>query len=155
MWSDVSRRLSRDYGLRRPVLLLQGEHPTLLGTWGLRQAKMILPREAREWPADRVRIVLGHELAHIQRRDWLVQLAAELLRAVYWFNPLVWIACRRLRQESEQACDDAVLRLGVEGRDYATHLLDVARRSPPASRPSFPRQRWRDRQASKGEFAPC
>jgi len=54
-------------------------------------------------------------------------MAAELLRSVYWFNPLMWIACRRLRRESEQACDDAVLSLGVEGRAYATELVDLAR----------------------------
>ena len=74
-----------------------------------------------------MRIVLGHELAHIHRHDWIVHLASALLRAAYWFNPLVWIACRQLRLESEQACDDAVLALGVEGPDYATHLLEIAR----------------------------
>jgi hypothetical protein len=88
---------------------------------------VILPQQARDWPEDRVRIVLGHELAHIARRDWVMQMAAELFRSVYWFNPLVWIACRRLRQESEQACDDAVLSLGVAGPEYADHLLQVAR----------------------------
>jgi beta-lactamase regulating signal transducer with metallopeptidase domain len=71
--------------------------------------------------------VLGHELAHIRRSDWLVQLLAEVLRSVYWFNPVVWIACRRLRLESEQACDDAVLEMGVEGGAYATELIDLAR----------------------------
>jgi TonB family protein len=126
-WTDLAERLSRDYGLRRPVRLLESSHPALLATWGFRQPKVILPEGARDWPEDRVRIVLGHELAHILRRDWLVQMVAELLRSVYWFNPLVWIACRRLRQESEQACDDAVLNLGVEGQEYATHLLEVAR----------------------------
>jgi len=126
-WTDLTARLSRDYGLRGPVLLLQSRHPALLATWGVRRPKVILPPEAYEWPEDRVRIVLGHELAHVMRRDWLVQVVAELLRAVYWFNPLVWIAVRRLRQESEQACDDAVLGLGVNGPEYATHLLAVAR----------------------------
>jgi TonB family protein len=53
--------------------------------------------------------------------------SAEVLRAIYWFNPLVWIACARLRRESEQACDDEVLVAGVPAREYATHLLDVAR----------------------------
>jgi TonB family protein len=127
LWAELSERLSRDYGLRQPVQLLQSPHPTLLATWGLRQPKVMLPPEALDWPHDRVRIVLGHELAHVARRDWLVQLAAELLRCVYWFNPLAWIACRRLRQESEQACDDAVLALGVAGPEYAGHLLEVAR----------------------------
>jgi beta-lactamase regulating signal transducer with metallopeptidase domain len=126
-WAETAARLSRDYGLRRPVLLLQSDHPSLLATWGLRPPKVILPRAARDWPEDRLRIVLGHELAHIRRRDWLMHLAAELLRSAYWFNPLVWIACRRLVQDSEQACDDAVLGLGIEGPDYATHLLDLAR----------------------------
>jgi TonB family protein len=54
-------------------------------------------------------------------------MAAEVLRAVYWFNPLVWIACRRVRQESEHACDDVVLNAGIDGSEYAAHLLDLAR----------------------------
>jgi hypothetical protein len=52
---------------------------------------------------------------------------AEIVRAVYWFIPLVWIACNRLRQEGEHACDDAVLLLGVDGTEYAASILDVAR----------------------------
>jgi TonB family protein len=126
-WTGIATTLSRRFGLRRPVLLLQSDHPTLLVTWGLHQPKVILPDAARGWHEDRVQIVLAHELAHIRRGDWLVLMAAELLRAVYWFNPLIWIACRRLRRESEHACDDAVLGLGVEGTEYASHLLDLAR----------------------------
>ena len=45
----------------------------------------------------------------------------------FWFNPLFWIATNRLCRESERACDDAVLRLGVDARDYATHLFEIAR----------------------------
>ena len=71
--------------------------------------------------------MLTHELAHIRRGDWIVQLSAELLRAIYWFNPLLWLACRRLRLESEHACDDEVMSRGVEGADYATHLIELAR----------------------------
>ena len=121
--SDISAR----YGIRRPVVLLQSNHPTMLVTWGLVVPKVILPAAARGWTPARARIVLGHELAHIQRRDWIVHIAAALLRSVYWFNPLVWIACARLRRESEHACDDAVLNLGVEGTEYATQLVDLAR----------------------------
>jgi TonB family protein len=126
-WADTAASVSGAFALVRPVRLLQSEHPTLLVTWGFLRPAVILPAPARDWPDARVRVVLCHELAHIRRGDWPVQLLAELLRAVYWFNPLLWIACRRVRQESEHACDDAVLRLGVDGPDYASHLLDVAR----------------------------
>src|SRR5262249_23721983 len=76
---------------------------------------------------ERIRVVLGHELAHVKRRDWIVQLAADLLRAAYWFNPLTWIVCRRLHRESEHACDDAVLGLGIAGTEYAAQLVALAR----------------------------
>lgn len=82
--------------------------------------------------------MLADELAHIRRGDWIVQMAAELLRAVYWFNPLVWIACRQLRRESEQACDDVVLGVGVEGTEYASTLLDLARAFRQHRRSFFP-----------------
>jgi TonB family protein len=59
--------------------------------------------------------------------DWPVQILAEIARAVYWFNPLFWLVCRWLRSESEHACDDVVLRTGVDAQDYAAHLLDLAR----------------------------
>jgi TonB family protein len=127
VWPELAAEAAAAYGVRRPVRLLQSEHPAMLATWGLFRPRIILPMSAGEWPPDRVRVVLYHELAHVRRGDWTVQLGADMLRAVQWFNPLVWVACRRLRQESEQACDDLVLNSGVEGTCYATHLLDLAR----------------------------
>lgn len=126
-WRQIADEIACQYGLRRPVTILQSEHPTLLVTWGLARPKVILPSAAEMWTDDRARVVLSHELAHICRGDWIVQLAAELLRAVYWFNPIVWIACRRLRLESEHACDDEVMVRGIAGTDYASHLIDLAR----------------------------
>jgi beta-lactamase regulating signal transducer with metallopeptidase domain len=126
-WSELTRAIAAEYGMPRPFVLLQSDHPSLLVTWGLALPKIILPAAASEWSDERARVVLSHELAHIRRGDWMVQLAAELMRSVYWFNPLLWIVCRRLRLESEHACDDEVMNLGVEGADYATHLLALAR----------------------------
>lgn len=115
-------------GVTRPVTLLWNERTWLLVTWGYFRPRIMLPAAAvARWSDDRLRIVISHELAHVRRGDWATQLAAELLRAVFWFNPIVWIACRRLRAESERACDDDVLNGGVEGVDYAGHLLELAR----------------------------
>ena len=127
LWRQVADEMARASGLRHPIVLLQSDHPTLLVTWGWRRPRVILPAAARRWTRERARIVLCHEFAHIRRGDWTAQMLGEVLRAVYWFNPLVSIACRRLRRESEQACDDAVLRSGVDPTDYASHLLDLAR----------------------------
>jgi beta-lactamase regulating signal transducer with metallopeptidase domain len=122
-----------------PVRLLHSDHPALLFTWGLRRPAIVLPQSAPDWPAERIRAVLGHELAHVRRRDWVVQMAAGLARCAYWFNPLVWLACHRLRQTGEHACDDAVLNAGMTASTYAAHVLDIARMFARAQgRPQLP-----------------
>ena len=129
-WADLAAQVANEYAVRVPVLL-QADRPSLLVTWGLAQPKVLVPLSALDWSDERIRLVLRHELAHARRGDWLVQLAGEVLRSAYWFNPLLWIACTRLRQESEHACDDEVLAGGVEASDYAAHLLAVARELKP------------------------
>jgi beta-lactamase regulating signal transducer with metallopeptidase domain len=128
-WREIADETSRRYGVRRPVRILCSQHPTMLATWGVLKPVIILPAGARDWPMDRIHAVIRHELAHVRRGDWVVALTANVVRALYWFNPLLWAACRRLRHESERACDDLVLASGVSGADYATHLLAVARHS--------------------------
>jgi beta-lactamase regulating signal transducer with metallopeptidase domain len=128
-WRDVADDLARASGSTRPVAIVQSDSDSLLVTCGVWHPRVVLPRGAGAWPHDRIRIVLTHELAHIRRHDGLMQLAGELLRIVHWFNPLVWLACRRLRQESEYACDDVVLGDGVEASDYASALLAVAQQA--------------------------
>jgi TonB family protein len=126
-WQAEEERLRARMGLPRPVRILVTTHPALLVTWGTIAPVILLPAGAHRWSPDRIRLVLAHELAHLVRRDWMIQLAGEVARAINWFNPLFWIACGRLRRESEYACDDVVLDLGIGGTSYATHLLDLAR----------------------------
>ena len=126
-WRQQADALASRYELRRPIVILESRDRALLLTWGLFTPRIIVPAGARTWAAERIHVVLAHELAHIERRDWLLQIGTEAVRAVYWFNPLIWWTCRRLRDESEQACDDIVLRRGVDARAYASHLLAVAR----------------------------
>lgn len=137
-WADAVRELSTHFGLRTPVRLLQSDQPAVLVTWGFVTPKVMLPVDAPSWERDRIRVVLAHELAHVQRHDWIVQVASELLRISCWFNPLVWLATTRLRLESERACDDAVVNLGVRGDDYAEHLLELARQFGRAHHVPYP-----------------
>ena len=137
-WAETAARVSGAYGLARPVRLLRTDQPGLLATWGLLRPAVLLPEAASDWSDERVRIVLCHELAHVRRHDWFVQICGEALRAIHWFNPLVWLTCVQLRRESERACDDLVLGTGVPARDYAAHLLEVARSCRPGAAVSTP-----------------
>lgn len=86
---------------------------------------VVLPASADEWTDDRRRAVLFHELAHVKRHDLLGHTLGRLACALYWFHPLVWTAAKRLRSESERACDDLVLSCGARPSEYAQHLLDM------------------------------
>ena len=139
-WTTQLAAIAEEFGITRRILLLQSDHPTLLVTWGALAPEIILPIGTDAWPPDRIRIVLCHELAHIARGDWFAQMLAEVVRSAYWFNPLLWIASSRMRQESEHACDDAVLSAGIEGSDYAAQLLDLARAVNQQRHPWVPAQ---------------
>ncbi|HEX4278802.1 MAG TPA: M56 family metallopeptidase, partial [Bryobacteraceae bacterium] len=94
---------------------------------GILHPAILLPEDSATWQPARRRAVLAHELAHIRRRDPAILLVAHAATVIYWFHPLCWLAAARLRMESERACDDAALRIGLRPSGYAGQLLDLAR----------------------------
>ena len=120
---DESRRAS---AVARPVRLLVSDaiDAPLTGGW-LRPA-VLLPPIAESWDADRRRVVLQHELVHVARGDGLRRMAWRLVAVLYWFHPLARIAKRQAGLAAEQACDEAVVRLGTQPSHYARHLVEIA-----------------------------
>jgi TonB family protein len=134
-WQRFAAEFSQSLKIARRVRVLQCDNPLAMPiTWGVFRPVVIVPASASDWPESRQRMVLFHELTHIARYDWLLQICAELARCFYWFHPLAWIAAANLRQESERACDDSVLNSGVEASAYATQLLELARTLENSSR---------------------
>jgi beta-lactamase regulating signal transducer with metallopeptidase domain len=128
--AQVVTHMQQEMGIARPVAVRRTRAGSALPaplTWGFFRPTLLLPSAFSEWPQERRRMVLLHELAHIRRADWLVQLLVQTVRALYWFHPLVWWTTRRLQAESERACDDTVLLTGATPSAYAETLLEVLR----------------------------
>ncbi|MEK7404425.1 MAG: M56 family metallopeptidase [Acidobacteriota bacterium] len=98
--------------------------PVVCGLW---RPVVLMPREAAEWPVERLRLVMKHERMHIARHDTRTQALAQLVRALYWPQPLAWWAAVRMRKEADQACDDGVLAQGEAAAVYAGHLVEIVR----------------------------
>jgi beta-lactamase regulating signal transducer with metallopeptidase domain len=96
-------------GLFRPILLVP--------------SGIVEELRPAQWEA-----VLAHELSHARRRDNLASALHMIVEAFFWFHPLVWWIGGRLIEERERACDEAVLSLGTEPRDYAEAIVGICKR---------------------------
>ncbi|MEO0424953.1 MAG: M56 family metallopeptidase [Pseudomonadota bacterium] len=120
-------QVRRRMGLRRQIAVRLSDMIAVPVTFGVLRPQLLLPSEANEWTEQRLAHVLAHELAHVRRHDWAVQLLGTVVRALYWFNPLVWIACSEWHRQAELASDDHVIDHGAPATDYAGDLVAVAR----------------------------
>jgi hypothetical protein len=116
MTGKVSLRLSTE--IHSPIL------------FGVFRPSVLLPADIASWtmPEERAAMI-RHELAHVERRDTLVNLFQTALSVIFFFHPLARYACRQLSLEREMACDDRVVASGVAAEVYATGILKAAERS--------------------------
>lgn len=125
-WTSLLDGMAKELNLSRKVRLLRSGQIKAAIAVGIVDPVIVLPSDCDEWPASRRRFVLSHELAHVQRWDTLTETFALFTTIVYWFNPLVWHAVKRLRIERETDCDNAVLRTGAKPSEYAELLMNIA-----------------------------
>jgi beta-lactamase regulating signal transducer with metallopeptidase domain len=119
--TQIENRTARRVGIIRVATL------RVPCTIGFLRPVIAFPQDADEWNDEEIRRVLIHEYEHVRRGDWLIVLTARLVCSLYWFHPLAWLALRRLRIETEQACDDAVVR-SDDAPAYAEQLVTLATR---------------------------
>jgi HEAT repeat protein/beta-lactamase regulating signal transducer with metallopeptidase domain len=124
-WTRPLLEAADRLGLDRAPRLLMSERLPMPYASGLVHPAIVLPQTAADWDDRRRRAVLCHELAHLRRLDLVLNALGQVACALWWFHPLVWVAARRLRRESERACDDLVLGVGTRASEYADHLLHI------------------------------
>lgn len=120
-------RVADESGVKRPIEVLLHQDVSVPFTYGHFRPAILLPTDAATWSNLDLQRVFVHELEHIKRGDWLVQVFSRAVCSIYWFQPLAWIAWRKICLEAERASDDAVL-IRTEQTDYAEQLVGLARR---------------------------
>lgn len=135
-WYGTLGRVTERLSLRTPVRLLTTDRTPMPITCGIVRPSVLLPEDAAAWDEERREVVLLHELAHVRRADLVPHLMGWVACAAWWFHPMAWVAAKRLRAESEFACDDLVLGAGTRASAYAEHLLAIVRTAGRASSPA-------------------
>jgi beta-lactamase regulating signal transducer with metallopeptidase domain len=124
--------LNEDAVLGPRFALVQGDAGAMPVCWGIVRPRIMLPADAVEWTRELRRVVLRHEVAHIEQRDALSDLLGRVVVALLWFHPAAWLVFARIRIEREQACDERVIDSGIDPVSYGEQLLALARRLRPA-----------------------
>jgi beta-lactamase regulating signal transducer with metallopeptidase domain len=125
-WQETVDRLARALGIARSVRLLESvliEVPAVIG-W-LRPVILLPASTLLGLSPVQLEAVLAHELAHVRRFDYLVNLLQTLAEALLFFHPAVYWVSRRMRLEREQCCDDAAVALCGDAVSYARALADL------------------------------
>ncbi|HEY1744263.1 MAG TPA: M56 family metallopeptidase [Granulicella sp.] len=146
VWGVRLRQMQRQ--LRRAVPAGAGrEFEILRRVSDGRRVRLLLSRDLMEpgifkvfrpvliWPEQlsarlddgHIEAIVAHELMHVRRRDNLSALLHMLVEAAFWFHPMVWWMERRLVEERERACDEAVVERGGDAATYAESLLKACR----------------------------
>jgi bla regulator protein blaR1 len=136
VWQENLQKLAAEVGYSRPVVLLESALIRIPMALGFFKPIILFPIGFTNQltPAE-VEAVLAHELAHLARHDWLLNLLQTLIEAVFYFHPAVWWISANIRVERENCCDDTAVALTGNRLAYAktlARLQDLSRTTTPA-----------------------
>lgn len=125
-WQEVLSNLAARIGLSRPVQLLVSalvRVPTVVG-W-LRPIVLVPVGALGGLPARHLEALLLHELAHIRRHDYLVNILQSVAEALLFYHPAVWWVSGNIRAEREQCCDDLAVSVSGDVLMYVRALAEL------------------------------
>jgi beta-lactamase regulating signal transducer with metallopeptidase domain len=130
----IVSRLAARLNIGRKIRLLESaiaETPTVIG-W-LRPVVLIPISAMVALTPRQIELLLAHELAHIRRHDYLINIFQTAIETLLFYHPAVWWASEQIRRERENCCDDLAIGCCGDAIAYARTLADLEglRASPP------------------------
>jgi bla regulator protein blaR1 len=123
-WRMFAQKIAAQMGIAKSVQVWMSEFVTSPVTIGYIKPIILLPIAAiNHLSAEQIEAVLLHELSHIKRFDYLVNLITRIIQTILYFNPFVRAFAAIIEREREKNCDEIVLQFQYEPHGYATALL--------------------------------
>ncbi|MCG9126051.1 hypothetical protein JT359_00480 [Candidatus Poribacteria bacterium] len=120
----ICNRLAKQLHIKRHVTVCYSDYVSSPISFGWLAPHILIPRELT---LDQFELVAAHELAHVQRLDWLTNLFSHIIGAVFFFHPIYHLLNKQLIHLREQICDDWVIQITGKRKKYAQCLLDLVR----------------------------
>ena len=125
-WNEQVKRFANQLGLRKNVSLLQSlriDSPMVVGIF---EPVILVPLGMlSNLPPEQVKSILAHELAHVKRHDYLINLLQSLAEVLFFFNPAVWWLSSYIRAEREHCCDDLAIELTGDELNFVKSLAQL------------------------------
>jgi beta-lactamase regulating signal transducer with metallopeptidase domain len=123
-WRMFVKKVAGQMGMTKPVHIWLSEWVSSPVTIGFLKPIILVPMAAvNHLSTQQLEAVLLHELAHIRRNDYLINLILNLVRTVLYFNPFVKAFIKTVDRERERSCDEMVMQFQYDPHGYATALL--------------------------------
>ena len=123
-YQAICRGLARQLDIKRTVTVYISDRIASPISFGWLSPSILIPRKLN---LEQFELVAAHELAHLQRLDWLTTLFSHMVGVVFFFHPIYYFLNRELVRLRERICDDWVIRLTGARKNYAQCLLDLVR----------------------------
>ena len=123
-YQAICRRLARQLDIKRPVTVCFSDRVASPISFGWLSPYILIPQKLN---LEHFELVAAHELAHVQRRDWLTNLFSHVVGVIFFFHPIYHFLNRELVHLRERICDDWVIQLTGSRKNYAQCLLDLVR----------------------------
>jgi len=126
-WNQLLSKLSGQLHIRSLIQLAESKLISTPMAIGYLKPMILIPAGMfTGLSISEIESIFIHELAHIKRNDFIVNVAQCVIEIIFFFNPFVWFISQRIRAEREYCCDDIVLRMDVTSANYSTALIKVA-----------------------------